>query len=79
MKSLSLKLPESLDNRLSAASRRRRESKSVIVRQAIEQFLKTEDEIPEGSCLDLVRDLAGCFSGPGDLSYNEEHMRGYGE
>ncbi len=79
MKSLSLKVPEQLDNRLSAACRRRREKKSEVIRAAIEQFLISEESVIEGSCLDLARDLAGCIEGPGDLSFNKKHMRGYGK
>ena len=79
MRSLSLKIPEQLDNQLAAASRRRREKKSAVVRAAIEQYLKSEETAGCESCADLARDLMGCVSGPGDLSYNKKHMRGYGE
>ncbi len=78
MKTLTLKLPESLDSRLTAAARRRGESRSAVVREALEALLGGDDGGRAGSCLDLAADLAGCVAGPGDLSVNPEHLRGYG-
>jgi hypothetical protein len=78
MIALSLKLPRHLDARLSAAARRRRTTKSELVREAIESHLEAADIAAEGSILDLARDLVGCVEGPGDLSYNPKRMRGFG-
>ena len=77
MKALSLKLSDALDARLSAAARKRRTSKSALVRDALEAFLGTK--VRPGSALELMRDLAGCAEGPGDLSYNKAHLRDYGK
>lgn len=78
MKAFSLKLPDALDAKLTAAARRRRTSKSVVVRDALETFLGGK-AARSGSALDLMRDLAGCCEGPGDLSYNKAHLRDFGK
>ncbi len=79
MKTVSLKLPESLDAKLSAAARQRQQTKSALVREILEEFLDNGQRAPSGSCLELVADLVGCVEGPGDLSYNKRHLRGFGE
>ena len=68
MKNLSLKLHESLDARLAAAARNRGQSKSAVVREALEAFLKNDPASASGSSLELAADLAGCVKGPEDLS-----------
>ena len=78
MKTLSLKLPESLFAKLTSTARERGENRSVLMREAIEAFIKEDNKSPKGSCLDLAKDLAGCVDGPVDLSFNQKHMRGYG-
>ena len=78
MKTLSLKLPETLDSRLTAAARQRGQSRSAVVREALEALLSDDNAGREHSCLDLAADLAGCVIGPGDLSVNPEHWRDYG-
>jgi hypothetical protein len=76
MKMLSLKLPPGLSAKLERAARLRGESKSGLVRAALEQFLKTERPM---SALELAGDLVGSGQGPGDLSTNPKHMKGFGE
>jgi len=78
MKTLSVKLPDGLDARLTAMARRRKTTKSTVVRKALEQSLQDNRTVKRGSALDLVRDLVGCVSGPGDLSVNKTHMKNYG-
>jgi hypothetical protein len=77
MRTLSLKLPEEIDNRLEARARELGKTKSELMREALVSFL---DSKPESgvSCLDLVLDLVGTARGPGDLASNKKHMRGYG-
>jgi hypothetical protein len=79
MKTLSLKLPESLLAKLTSAANERGESKSAIVREAIKTYVTGDNHVPNGSCLDLAKDLVGCVKGPADLSFNKKHMHGYGQ
>jgi predicted transcriptional regulator len=78
VKTLTVKVPEVLDARLSALARRRRVKRSAIVRRALARYLSQGDAGDAGSFLELAGDLAGCVSGPRDLSVGERHMRGYG-
>ena len=79
MKTLSLKLPQALFDQLSATARERGESRSALVREAIEAFIEGDNQQQKGSCLDLASDLVGCVKGPADLSFDKKHMRGYGQ
>ncbi|MPZ45131.1 MAG: ribbon-helix-helix protein, CopG family [Betaproteobacteria bacterium] len=80
MKVLSLKVSESLDRKLAAVVKRRRIPKSVVVREAIEQYLDESREVRGGSFLELAGDLVGCVKdAPRDLSSNPKHMEGYGK
>jgi metal-responsive CopG/Arc/MetJ family transcriptional regulator len=76
MKTLSLKLPVELSVKLDRAARKRSQSKSEVVRAALEQFLNGDQPL---SALDLAGDLVGCGQGPGDLSTNPKYMEGFGE
>ena len=79
MKVLSLKVSESLDRKLSAVVKRRNMSKSVVVREALEQYLDESHEVRGGSFLELAGDLVGCVKdAPADLSVNPKHLDGYG-
>ena len=78
MRAITVKLPRPLGARLSRAVIRRRSTRSAVVREAIEAYLAAETATGEGSCYDLASDLAGCVSGPADLSSNRRRMRGYG-
>lgn len=79
MKILSLKLPETLLDKLDFTARKRGETRSTLLREAIERIVLKEGHIQDGSCLDLAKDLAGCVNGPEDLSFNKERMDGYGQ
>ena len=78
MKTLTVKVPGALDTRLEAFSRRQRVKRSVVVRQALTQYLSRGERSSGDSFLDLARDLAGCVNGPRDLSVAEKHTKGYG-
>ena len=78
MKTLSLKLPESLIVKLDSTAKKRGESRSALIREAIETFISEADYIKKGTCLDLAKDLVGSLKGPVDLSSNKKHMLGYG-
>ncbi len=73
MRTLTLKLPESLLERLEEESRARRANKSARVRAALERELSAPTAKEKPSCYDLTRDLAGSIKGlPKD-------MEGFGE
>ena len=78
MKILSLKLPEALLAQITSMAKERGESRSALVREAIETFIAVDNR-PQGvNCLDLARDLVGSVKGPVDLSFNKKHLHGYG-
>jgi hypothetical protein len=80
MKTISLKVTDTLHRKLEHAARQRGQSKSAVLRAALEQFLNGEvaGQRPL-SALELAGDLVGCFEGPGDLSTNPKYMEGFGE
>jgi predicted DNA-binding protein len=80
MKTISLKLPGSLSVRLDRAAKHLGQSKSEIVRAALEQFLNGDHAVPRPmSALELAGDAVGRCEGPRDLSTNPKHLQGYGE
>ena len=78
MKTISLKVPESLLRKLERVADGCGRSKSDVLRSALEQYLDGHRTAAEVSALELAGDLAGCLQGPGDLSYNKRHMKEYG-
>ena len=76
MKSMCIRLPSRLSARLERAAKKRGQTKSEIVRNALEQFLNGERPM---SALELAGDLVGRGKGPGDLSTNPKYMEGYGQ
>jgi hypothetical protein len=79
MKTFSLKLPPSLSAKLNRLAKKRGQTKSEIVREALEQFFNGERTIPPGSALEAAGPWIGCVEGPGDLSTNPKYMEGFGE
>jgi hypothetical protein len=79
MKTMSLKIPIGLSAKLGRAARRRKQSKSEVVRAALEQFLNGEGAIPPGSALEAAKPWIGCARGPGDLSKNPKYMEDFGK
>jgi Arc/MetJ-type ribon-helix-helix transcriptional regulator len=73
-RTISVKLPAHLDDALTATARRRRASKSQVIREALEAFATSE----KSSVLTAAGDLVGCLAGPRDLSVNPRHMADYG-
>lgn len=74
MRTVSFKLPEQLDNELSALAKRRGSSRSALVREA----LQTLSASRRRSVTAAVDELIGTVDGPQNLSTNPRHMRGYG-
>ena len=80
MKTISLKLPEGLHAKLEQAAKQEKQSKSDVVRAALEQFLNGQRKSKNFvSALELAGDLVGCCEGPGDLSTNPKYMEGFGK
>ncbi|MFO1186376.1 MAG: ribbon-helix-helix domain-containing protein [Alphaproteobacteria bacterium] len=77
MGTLTVKLPAPLEAKLEALVRKRRRSKSVLVREAIERLVADEGE--PGSIYELIKDLKGVGAGPPDLSTNPKYMKDYGK
>jgi predicted transcriptional regulator len=74
MRTTSIKLPPSLDERLSEVARARHLTRSGVLREALESYLAS-------SGLSVTRtagDLVGSLEGPADLSTAPEHLEGYG-
>jgi predicted transcriptional regulator len=78
MRTITVKLPRALAERLGRAVVRRRSTRSALVREAIEAQLAAEPGPTDGSCFDLTADLAGSVAGPPDLSSNRARLKGYG-
>lgn len=75
MRTISLKLPEDLDRVLIELARRRRSTRSALLREAVEVLIRQHAR----TVADLADDLAGSLSGPKNLSSSAKHMSGYGE
>lgn len=75
MKTLTMKLPDSIAGWVERESRRQGRSKSAFVREILEK----QQSGSAASALDAVSDLCGCVdSGLGDLSHNKKRLRGFG-
>ena len=79
MKTLSLKLDDALYARVLAVAKQRGATQSDVVRDAILTRLEPTRGKSPGSALDLAKDLAGCVTGPPDLSTNKTHLREFGK
>ena len=85
MKAISLRLPDRLHAQLEREAKRQGRSKSAVLREVVEQSLKSH---PRGNgrrrqrpltFLEAAGDLIGCVEGPSDLSTNPKYMEGFGE
>lgn len=80
MKPRSLKLSQDLEKSLTTCATARGASASSVVREALEVYLaasESADRQPQ-SFSARAADLAGCVSGPADLSTNPAHLATYG-
>ena len=78
MKTLTVKVPDKSDLKLTAVAARRHESKSALIREALDHIVKSSETITPHSCFDLAKDLIGSVEGPSDLPNNKRHLKGYG-
>ncbi len=79
MPTITCKVPPELDARLSATSRARRTTKSVVVREILEAQLPRGSVRKQLRAYDLVKHLVGRLSGPHDVSHHARHMADFGE
>jgi predicted DNA-binding protein len=80
MRTISLKLPDDLLANLEEEARKRRVTKSALVRESLEKAFHQKPASRAVSCYDLARDLAGSIKGlPEDLADHPKYMRGFGE
>jgi predicted transcriptional regulator len=78
MRPVSFKLPPALDERITRVARRRRMSRSALVREALEAIGEGVASGDVQSVGEAAADLAGALTGPRDLSTSKKHMAGYG-
>lgn len=78
MKTLSLKLPETLYGDLTALAKHKGVSKSAVVRDALVELFRRQPAPDRGSALVLLEDLVGSVEGPEDLSVNKAHLADLG-
>jgi hypothetical protein len=79
MPTFTCKLPPELDARLTATSRARRTTKSLIVREILDAQLSRRPARIHLRAYDVVKHLVGRLSGPRDLSLNPRRLDGFGE
>ena len=75
MRTVSFKLSERLDDALSDLARRRKSSRSALVREALEALATGRRR----SVTAMIDELVGPLDGPVDLSTSPKHMAGYGK
>ncbi len=80
MNTVTIKIPEELEQALVLTSQREHLSKSEVVRRALLAYMgqrKTDTSFV--SALEQAGDLVGCFEGgPADLSSNPLHLEDFG-
>ena len=79
MKTVTVKLPDSLDAKVAALASRRGETKSEVIREALDALCANAENNASASCLHLAGNLAGSLEGPRNLSSHPRHMKGYGQ
>lgn len=80
MITISLKVSEELVSRMDAVARVRKTSRSALLREALEEKLKSASRKSSLSLFDQSADLCGRGnSGLGDLASNPKHLEGFGE
>ncbi len=78
MRTISLKLSDKLHAKLTRVAKHRGQTKSDLVRNALEEFLNGHRP-RVATVAELAGDLLGSAEGPGDLSTNRKYMEGYGK
>jgi hypothetical protein len=78
---LSIKVPKAVKIRLQAVAKVRKVKASVLLREALDQVLASQDIAGSMSCYDLCRDLFEHLEGggPKDLSTNKKYLEDFGK
>ena len=81
MITLTVKIPAELVQATDALAARTHQSRSELVRRALQAYVQAHEADTDGaSLLDAIPDLVGCFSGgPSDLSSNPAHLADLGQ
>ncbi len=79
MDTMTLKIPDSIRQKLKNFSKKKGMSKSEIVRNALMEYLDKDDVIKKGSFMELAMDLAGSVDEKSDLSTNAKYLKEYGK
>ena len=75
MQTISLKFPPQLGQLVATEAKRRRVSKSAVIRACVEEvLLKSRHGKRPLSCADLMGDLIGSQPGPTDASSNKDYL-----
>jgi metal-responsive CopG/Arc/MetJ family transcriptional regulator len=75
---VSLKVPEALDDEITALARRRGTTRSAIAREALRPYAERSRRTRKGTFGELARRFQGCLDGPVDLASDRRHLEGYG-
>ena len=78
MKTLSLRVSDTLDRSLQREAKRRRTSKTALVKKVLEDHFASDNGHKKATVGELAGDLIGSLEGPGDLSYNPKYLEGFG-
>jgi len=78
MRVISLKIDELTASELEQVARNGSRSKSAVIREAIDLYLRNSSGLNSLKGLEGIEDLVGCVAGPADLSTNRAHMSGFG-
>ncbi len=79
MKTISLKISKSLEQRLQQSAAEAGVNKSELLRQALERHLSQSKTANKSSVVALAGNLVGCFCGPTDLSTNADYFDEFGQ
>jgi hypothetical protein len=76
VKTITVKLPETLASWLSRRARELGRPQSDLVRDALQRVSEGASGV---TCHDLFADICGVIDGPKDLSTNPKHLAAFGE
>jgi len=80
MKTMTLKLPAELSDRLDALARKLKKNKSILVRLALQELLRQPEMADKLSAHDLLSPYIGTVKGlPKNLSSAANDLDGYGQ